>query len=83
MHSSSHPKLDYTAREEGPGGRESHLKHYIGVFDPQNGKLSVVEAKKMAVRGVVRSLQPSEESLEERNVSKVNIARVTCKLLRF
>ncbi|RYP21197.1 hypothetical protein DL765_002336 [Monosporascus sp. GIB2] len=70
LHSSSHPKLDYTAKEDGPGGRESHLKHYIGVFDPRTGQLSVVEAKKMAVRGVVRTLQPSEESVEERAMSK-------------
>ncbi|KAI0887486.1 RNA polymerase I associated factor, A49-like protein [Annulohypoxylon maeteangense] len=64
LHSSSHGKLDYTAKEEGPGGRESHLKHYIGVFDPQTGKLAVVEAKKMAVRGVVRSQKPPEDVTE-------------------
>ncbi|RYP26183.1 hypothetical protein DL767_008135 [Monosporascus sp. MG133] len=66
LHSSSHPKLDYTAKEDGPGGRESHLKHYIGVFDPKTGQLSVIEAKKMAVRGVVRSLQPSETMMQMR-----------------
>ncbi|KAI0858897.1 RNA polymerase I associated factor, A49-like protein [Xylaria cubensis] len=70
LHSSSHSKLDYTAKEEGLGGRESHLKHYIGVFDPATGKLSVVEAKKMAVRGVVRSQQSKEEDLESRIASK-------------
>ncbi|KAI1460643.1 RNA polymerase I associated factor, A49-like protein [Annulohypoxylon moriforme] len=69
LHSSSHGKLDYTAKEEGPGGRESHLKHYIGVFDPETGKLAVVEAKKMAVRGVVRSQKPPEDTTE-REVSK-------------
>ncbi|KAI0512621.1 RNA polymerase I associated factor, A49-like protein [Xylaria bambusicola] len=70
LHSSSHSKLDYTAREEGPGGRESHLKHYIGVFDPATGELSVVEARKMAVRGVVRSQQPKEEDVQSRMASK-------------
>ncbi|EMR68457.1 hypothetical protein MGN70_011631 [Eutypa lata] len=70
LQSSSHPTLDYTAKEEGPGGRESHLKHYIGVFDPTTGELSVVEAKKLAVRGVVRNLQPAEESIEERTTAK-------------
>ncbi|KAI2642860.1 RNA polymerase I associated factor, A49-like protein [Xylaria nigripes] len=69
LQSNSHPKMDYTAKEEGPGGRESHLKHYIGVFDPATGKLSVVEAKKMAVRGVVRSRQPKEEDLQSRKAS--------------
>ncbi|KAI0453304.1 RNA polymerase I associated factor, A49-like protein [Xylaria acuta] len=70
LRSSSHSKLDYTAKEEGPGGRESHLKHYIGVFNPATGKLSVVEARKMAVRGVVRSQQPKEEDLQSRTASK-------------
>ncbi|KAI1450721.1 RNA polymerase I associated factor, A49-like protein [Annulohypoxylon stygium] len=70
LHSSSHSKLDYTAKEEGPGGRESHLKHYIGVFDPETGKLAVVEAKKMAVRGVVRSQKPPEEDAAEKQASK-------------
>ncbi|KAI2465908.1 RNA polymerase I associated factor, A49-like protein [Annulohypoxylon bovei var. microspora] len=65
LHSSSHGKLDYTAKEEGPGGRESHLKHYIGVFDPETGKLAIVEAKKMAVRGVVRSQKPPEDVAEK------------------
>ncbi|KAI1393566.1 RNA polymerase I associated factor, A49-like protein [Hypoxylon trugodes] len=70
LHSSSHSKLDYTAKEEGPGGRESHLKHYIAVFDPSNGKLAVIEAKKMAVRGVVRTQKPPEEDTSERQASK-------------
>ncbi|KAI1168118.1 RNA polymerase I associated factor, A49-like protein [Nemania serpens] len=67
---SSHGKLDYTAKEEGPGGRESHLKHYIGVFDPETGELSVVEARKMAVRGAVQSQQPDAEDLQGRTASK-------------
>ncbi|KAI1777783.1 RNA polymerase I associated factor, A49-like protein [Hypoxylon cercidicola] len=70
LHASSYGKLDYTAKEDGPGGRESHLKHYIGVFDPQTGQLSVVEAKKMAVRGVVRSQEAPEEDPAERQASK-------------
>ncbi|KAI0166099.1 RNA polymerase I associated factor, A49-like protein [Xylariaceae sp. FL1272] len=69
LHSSSHSKIDYTAKEEGPGGRESHLKHYIGVFDPANGQLSVVEAKKMTIRGLVRSQQPPEEDMQSNSKS--------------
>ncbi|KAI1378360.1 RNA polymerase I associated factor, A49-like protein [Hypoxylon crocopeplum] len=70
LHSSSHSKLDYTAKEDGPGGRESHLKHYIGVFDPTTAKLAVVEAKKLAVRGVVRAQRPPEEDTTEEQASK-------------
>lgn len=61
LHSSAHEKMDYTAKEEGPGGRESHLKHYIGVFDPETGRLSVMEAKKMTVRAVVRARKPPQD----------------------
>jgi len=70
LHSAAGEKLDYTGREEGPGGRESHLKHYIGVFDPATSKLSVVEARKMAIRGVVRAQQPDPEKENERDLNK-------------
>ncbi|KAI1331116.1 RNA polymerase I associated factor, A49-like protein [Xylariaceae sp. FL0255] len=75
LHSSSHSKLDYTAKEEGPGGCESHLKHYIGVFDPITEELSVLEAKKMTIRGIVRSQQPAEDDLQNRLASKTAMQR--------
>jgi DNA-directed RNA polymerase I subunit RPA49 len=71
LYSSSHRTLDYTAKEDGPGGRESHLKHYIGVFDPKTGQLSVMEAKKMAVRGVVRSQKAPEDPIADRAKTRV------------
>ena len=62
LHSSDHAKLDYTAREEEEaGGADALLKHYIGVFDPETGKLEVIEARKMVVRGSVRSQQATAE----------------------
>jgi DNA-directed RNA polymerase I subunit RPA49 len=63
--------LDYTAKEDRVGGNESHLKHYIGVFDPATGSLSVMEAKKMAVRGVVRSQKAPEDKVADRALAKV------------
>ena len=56
LHSSTHPKLDYIAREEQSTGADSLLKHYIGVFDPKTGDLQLVEARKLVVRGVLRSV---------------------------
>ncbi|KUJ19884.1 RNA polymerase I associated factor, A49-like protein [Mollisia scopiformis] len=61
LHSSDHSKLDYTAREEEVGGVDSLLKHYIGVYDPETGKMEVVEARKMIVRGSVRAHQATKE----------------------
>ncbi|PON26317.1 hypothetical protein TGAM01_v204793 [Trichoderma gamsii] len=60
LHSSTHRNLDYTAREEERGSKPL-LNHYIGIYDPKTGKLQVVEAKKMVVRGTVRSKQVATE----------------------
>lgn len=54
LHSSAHPKLDYTAREEFSNGSESHLKRYIGVYDPEIGKLQLVQARRMVIRSTLR-----------------------------
>jgi len=61
LHSSDHAKLDYTAREEEVGGADALLKHYISVYDPDTGELEVIEARKMVVRGSVRSQQATAE----------------------
>jgi DNA-directed RNA polymerase I subunit RPA49 len=37
------------------------LKHYIGVYDPESGKMEVMEARKVVVRGVVRAHQATTE----------------------
>ncbi|ORY69580.1 RNA polymerase I associated factor, A49-like protein [Pseudomassariella vexata] len=70
LHSSSHRTLDYTAREDGAAASEAHLRHYIGILDPMTGQLSVIEAKKMAVRGKVRAQQAPEDNIAERTASK-------------
>lgn len=73
LQSSEHPTIDYTGREEEAGGTDSLLKHYVGIFDPSTGKLQVMEARKMAVRGIVRSQQAAPEALQDRGVSVVRI----------
>ncbi|KAL6813563.1 RNA polymerase I associated factor, A49-like protein [Trichoderma camerunense] len=57
LHSTTHRNLDYTAREEESRDSKPLLNHFIGIYDPKTGKLQVVEAKKMVVRGAVRSKQ--------------------------
>ena len=61
LHSSEHPRIDYTAREEEAGGSDKLLKHYVGVYDPETGKMEVMEARKVVVRGVVRAHEATEE----------------------
>ncbi|KAG6011850.1 hypothetical protein E4U54_007872 [Claviceps lovelessii] len=62
LHSTSHQSLDYTAREEGSRQSAPLLNHFVGVYDPKTGKLEVIEAKRMVVRGVVRAKQVAETS---------------------
>lgn len=61
LHSSAHLKLDYTAREESSNGSESHLKHYIGVYDPEAGRLQLVQARKLVIRSTLRSSDHDEK----------------------
>ncbi|PQE16479.1 a49-like RNA polymerase i associated factor protein [Rutstroemia sp. NJR-2017a BBW] len=63
LYSSEHPKLDYTAREEGAGGSDALLKHYIGVYNPVTGQLDVMESRRMVVRGSVRVHQAATEEV--------------------
>ncbi|KAK1831770.1 RNA polymerase [Podospora conica] len=63
LHSTSHPLMEYTGREVSTPG----LQHFIGIFDPKSGKMEVIEAKKMVVRGAVRSQQVGEAKDKQTN----------------
>ncbi|KAM3068108.1 DNA-directed RNA polymerase I subunit rpa49 [Clarireedia jacksonii] len=63
LHSSEHPKLDYTAREEEAGGSDALVKHYVGVYNPSTGQLDVMEARRMVVRGSVRAHRAATEEV--------------------
>ncbi|SLM41285.1 RNA polymerase I associated factor, A49-like [Lasallia pustulata] len=54
LHSSYHPKLDYTAREEDSHAAEPLLKHYIGVYNPTTSDLQVLEARNLVLRSSLR-----------------------------
>jgi DNA-directed RNA polymerase I subunit RPA49 len=63
--------VDYTAKEDRHKGSDSAVRHFIGVFDPRTGQVEVIEAKKMLLRGTVRSQQAAEDSLAERIAAEV------------
>lgn len=68
LRSEDDSKLQYTAKEEEADEAESaatgpYLKYYVGVYDPETGKLDVMEARSMVVRGTVRAHQPTEKDL--------------------
>lgn len=71
LHSTAHRSLDYTAKAEGPRGTKPALNHFLGIYDPKTGKLQVVEAKKMTVRGAVRAKQASAAATGERDAKQV------------
>ncbi|UNI21383.1 DNA-directed RNA polymerase I subunit rpa49 [Purpureocillium takamizusanense] len=77
LHSTAHRSLDYTAREEEPRGSKPLLKHYVGIYDPKTGKLDVVEAKKMVVRGQVRAKQLPTASAEDIRTRQTMMERKT------
>ncbi|KAI4257538.1 MAG: hypothetical protein L6R42_005584, partial [Xanthoria sp. 1 TBL-2021] len=59
VHTSAHPRIDYTGREEDGGGTEGLLSHYIGVYDPRSGDLQLMRARKLVLRGSPR-FSPTE-----------------------
>ncbi|QUC22305.1 uncharacterized protein UV8b_06546 [Ustilaginoidea virens] len=65
LHSTSHPSLDYTAKEEGNRGAALGVRHFVAIYDAKSGKLQVVEAKKMVVRGAVRAKQAPASAMGE------------------
>ncbi|OAR01625.1 hypothetical protein LLEC1_03288 [Akanthomyces lecanii] len=71
LHSTSHHSVNYTAREEDPRpDSKPLLNHFVGIYDPKTGKVEVVEAKKMVMRGAVRSKQASADAMEEKNTKQ-------------
>ncbi|AEO69439.1 83359642-d75c-4b09-bb37-530c0bd40553 [Thermothielavioides terrestris] len=64
LHSASHRTIDYTAREERWKSVDTLLNHFLAIIDPQSGEVEVIQAKKMVVRGTVRSKQAPAEAME-------------------
>ena len=66
LHSSAHRTIDYTARQEQWKSVDTLLNHFLAVIDPKTGEVEVIQAKKMVVRGTVRSKQAPAEAMEVR-----------------
>lgn len=58
LHSSDHNTIDYTAFETRTTSTvDSHLKHYVAVYDPATNDLTVVEARNVAARTQIRQYE--------------------------
>lgn len=64
LQSSEHQKMDFVGREGTGEDADSQLKHYIAVVDPERKTWQVIEARRVTVRGAVRSRKPEEEEEE-------------------
>lgn len=79
LHSTAHRTLDYTGTEEPAPGSAPLLNHYVGIYDPRTGRLEVMEAKKMVVRGLVRARQGPATPGQESTAKQVSVRVVACR----
>lgn len=68
LHSTKHPKLDYTAT---PAATESPVAHYVAVYDPKEQKLQVVPSHHLSLRSTLRSEnQEVKDSQQKRTIAQ-------------
>ncbi|KAL9612426.1 MAG: hypothetical protein Q9167_002974 [Letrouitia subvulpina] len=66
LHTSSHPKLDYTAREEESSLAKNPLfNHYIAIYDPSVSQLTLIPSRTLKLRACLRQLAASQPTEEE------------------
>lgn len=63
--------MDFTAKEDKALSADPSLQHYVGIYDPATGELQVVNAKKMEIRGNVRSRDAPADQMNGAPVRKV------------
>ena len=66
LHSSAHPRLDYTAA---PISLDEHLSHYVAVFDPASNSLQITPAHHLSLRSTLRS-DKAESSAAHRSYAQ-------------
>ncbi|KAJ6164445.1 hypothetical protein N7470_003117 [Penicillium chermesinum] len=65
LQSSEHDKMDFVGREGLGDDTDSQVKHYVAVIDPERKTWQVVEARRVTLRGAVRSAVEDEEEVSE------------------
>ncbi|KAJ5647487.1 hypothetical protein N7490_003859 [Penicillium lividum] len=79
LQSSEHEKMDFVGREGAGDDTDSQLKHYVAVVDPERKTWQIVEARRVTLRGGVRTLKndEDEESEEESNTMRAQRTALT------
>lgn len=66
LHSSRHPRLDYTASTISLDQQQSH---YVGIFDPTSHRLQLIPSHHLSLRSTLRS-QPKDEDQQRRTMAQ-------------
>ena len=61
LHNDEHSTLDYVAREEPSAGVQSHLRDYLGIYDPATGECQVIPARRLILRSSLKSARGDQE----------------------
>lgn len=67
LHSSEHPRLDYTAASS---GIDQGLSHYIAAFDPVQKELQITPAHPLSLRTTLRSEAAEQEKRPRRTIGQ-------------
>lgn len=62
LHSSKHPRIDYTAST---ASLDRHLSHYVAVYDPYSKKLQIIPSHYLELRSTLR-IEPKDESEKDK-----------------
>jgi DNA-directed RNA polymerase I subunit RPA49 len=67
LHSSEHPRLEYTAA---PNSLDDNLSHYIAVFDSEANRLQITPAYRLSLRTSLRSETAEQENKPRRTIGQ-------------
>ena len=67
LHSSQHPRLDYTASSI---SLDKDVSHYVAVYDPSSKELQIIPAHHLSLRGTLRSEQEDAEAKQRRTFAQ-------------
>jgi DNA-directed RNA polymerase I subunit RPA49 len=67
LHSSEHPRLDYTAT---PNTLDQELSHYVAIFDPTTNELQITSAYHLNLRTTLRSETTEQQKHPRRPIGQ-------------
>lgn len=67
LHSSEHPRIDYTATAT---SLDQHLSHYIALYDPTAKKIQIVPSSHLELRSTLRTAPKDEAEKNKRTIGQ-------------